>query len=192
MDNSVIYQEQRFAEIPPENRRFFLEEIEPKNEGQRVLIEKLIRLARKEYKTLLISGNKGTGKTFLALAFLNSAIYRTQEPSEFTAKYVTHYELDLRYKAAMNDSKKTQADIYNQYAEYSYLVIDELGRGSITDYSMTFIENLISRRYSWSRPTVIITNKTTKELKELLDAQMLDRLGNEKQETFALDGESLR
>lgn len=188
---------QSSAEIPPEMQNVYLHQVEPRSDKQKELKRLLEELKQRRYLVLLVCGDTGVGKTYMALAMLNSVLHNAMCDSvdvDRAGRYMTHYELDIRYKSAMDGKKggKTQFDLYNLFTQYDMLVLDEIGRGSVSEYSMGFIENVLTKRIAWRRPTVLITNKTPSELKDLFDVQMLDRLGSDKARRFIMAGKSLR
>lgn len=186
--------------IPKAMEGVYLHTVEPKNEGQRELKELLEGLKKREYNTLLLLGDTGLGKTYMAQALANTVIHNSGNP-EYAALYTTHFELDLKLKSAMGAGYKGMSELglIAKYKAYGLLIVDELGRGSSSDYSMNRIEHIVCERMANGKRTILIGNKTPNELRLVLDKQMQDRLGileggnrNGKAKVFLMQGQSLR
>ena len=196
MERDIVFERiQRGAGILEENMDAFTSLITPRNEKQRLLLNALERIEktlkskdREEKKegvrALLVCGSEGRGKSWIISGLINKYLYNKYAATENTdgmAMYLTHYELDLRDKSCMNPkASKTQVEQYNDFCDVPLLVIDEIGRGSWSDYTAQNIENIISRRYSNLRPTILITNKTKAEIAKMFDRSILDRIANGK------------
>lgn len=201
--HTYISTAQKFSGVLPENYEAFIEDIAPRGDKQeklKRLLESLIEdFTRGDYeerkekpRVLLVYGAEGRGKTYLCSGALNEYIYRCycreytkdcpdEERLNKKARYITHYELDLEDKSCMNPkATKTQIEQFRYITSIPFLVIDEVGRGSWSDYSAQNIENIISKRYGNLLPTVLITNKTGKEITEMFDISIRDRLSNGK------------
>ena len=191
---AVIWNWQNYSNIGLDERDQFLNEVVPRDVKQAKVIEYLKDLLKKEYRTLVLCGTEGSGKTYLSCAALNTEIWRCYMQNldmERGPMYITQKELDMRFRSAMNETGNSELKVFNTFANYSLLIIDEIGRSGNSKYSMDNIELLISKRYSFHRPTIIITNETADELKQMFDRHILDRLAK-KGATFELDTESQR
>ena len=185
---------QDIANIGLDERDEILEEVTPRDGKQAKAIEFLKGLLKGEYRTVVLCGTEGSGKTYLSCAAINSKlgqIWNRGKGMEKGPRYVMQRELDMMFRSAMHEDGNSELKVFNRYCEYSLLVIDEVGRSSNSQYSMDNIELLISKRYSFHKPTVIITNDTAEELMLLFDRHILDRL-SKKGATFELDTESQR
>lgn len=156
------------------------------------------QIIKGELQTITLLGTQGTGKTFLACsALVRYCIDQFWSKGQFfrdKALYTKHYNMELAYKSAMSPATtQTQEDVFYRFArQYKLLVIDELGRGKNSEYTMSFIENVIAERYEQKLPTIIISNKTAKEFKVLIDSPIIDRLRSKNGRIFDFEGESLR
>lgn len=186
--------------IPRDMEGVYLHTVEPRNEDQRRLKGLLEGLKEREYRTLLLLGDTGLGKTYMAQALANTFIHNANSP-EWAAFYTTHFELDLRLKNTMDAGYKGvgELELINRYKSYGLLIIDELGRGAVSDYAMTRIEHIVCERIAKGRRTILISNKTPDELRGIFDRQMQDRLGilkggvvNSSARCFVMSGPSLR
>ena len=172
VDNVYI----QYSGIPKTMNGIYLHMIKPENEEQETLIKLLNDLYKKKYCTLLLFGNTGVGKTYMAQALANSMIHFANNP-ERVARYITHLDLDLKLRATMANNGPSEYQVIADYRGCNLLIIDEFGRGPTTNYTMTRVEHILSDRMMNQKRTVLITNKTIEELRNIFDRQMQDRLG---------------
>ncbi len=179
-------------------RDVYLHIVQPKNEEQKKLKELLTQLKMKEYILLLLCGDTGLGKTYMSQALANTIIYNAVDP-EYSALYTTHFEMERKLRASMNGKGLSELDLIQKYKNYRLLIIDELGRGTISEYMMNTLEYIISERLARERRTILITNKSPEELRTIFDRQMQDRLGileggetNPQARSLMMQGKSLR
>lgn len=187
---SYLSESQRIANLGLDDRMEFLEEVQPRDEKQAKVIGFLKDLLDGKYRTLVLCGTEGSGKTYLSCAAINTALWKDSD-IERGPRYIMQRELDMRFRSAMNEEGNSELKVFNKYVNYSLLVIDEIGRSNNSQYSMDNIELLISKRYSFHRPTILISNDTAEEFRSLFDRHILDRLAK-KGATFELDTESQR
>ena len=194
-DRNILRDYQRIANLGLDDREEYLEEVTPRDEKQAQVIDYLKDLLRGKYRTVLLCGTEGSGKTYLSCSAINSALktllLKENSNMETGPRYIMQRELDMMFRSAMHEEGNSELKVFNRYAAYSLLVIDEIGRSNNSQYSLDNIELLISKRYSFHRPTVIITNDTADELRQMFDRHILDRLAK-KGATFELDTESQR
>lgn len=161
------------------------------------LEDMLNSLLKQEYRVLTVAGTQGIGKTFTVAKCVEQYLkeqFLSRGDILGMAKFVSHFELDLSFKECMNSrASKTQTRVYEEFCNYPILIIDEVGRGSWTEYSANFIENIISKRYANKRTTVLISNKTPQELATMFDRNIVDRLSNGTTgKIWTMKGDSLR
>lgn len=188
------------AGIPKAMEGIYLHEVQPLSESQEKLKTLLEGLKLKKYNTLLLLGDTGLGKTYMCQALANTMIYNAVD-TERAALYTTHFEMELKLKDTMtkNYNGPSESDLLTKYKTRSLLIIDEFGRGSVSEYFLNRFEYIVCERMAKNRRTVIITNKSPDELRQIFDRQMQDRLGilkggklNPKTERLMMNGESLR
>lgn len=121
---------------------------------------------------LILMGNMGTGKTHLAVGLIR---YATRSLG-VAARYVTAPALFSRVRASYSNNHETEADILREYATAPLLVLDEIGVGKGSDNELNLIYAVLGERYDECRPTVIITNLVSEDLKAWLGERVVDRL----------------
>lgn len=115
---------------------------------------------RKSGKGLLLFGDCGTGKTFLAACIANALIDKGHPC------LVTNFAKITNTISGMFEGKQDFIDDLNRF---SLLVIDDLATEANTEYRNEIIFNVIDSRYRAGLPMIITTNLTSKELKSSAD-----------------------
>ena len=135
-----------------------------------------------EFKSLVLIGNAGTGKTHLACAIIREA----------GGKYRTAPDIVEEMRRAKSfTAAETEAEIIDYYGRVKLLVIDEIGRGISATDEKYMIYQLVNARYNTRKPTVLISNLGKSDFLQYIGVAAADRLV-ESAEVWELNGESYR
>jgi DNA replication protein DnaC len=121
----------------------------------------------------LLSGPTRTGKTSLACAVLNNVMRKGK-----TASYINslHYLSQVK-RSWIAGSTLSEDEIIESYVlPFDLLVIDELGKGSLSPKEKAIIFRLIDRRAEENLPTIGITKFSEQQLVKLVDDDIVARL----------------
>lgn len=118
-------------------------------------------------KNLWFCGSAGTGKTLLASLIIREC------GGHFCKSYEIEDELEISKSFSAKENKK---QVLERYYNHSILVIDEIGKfehkhNTEIEYLFRILNERYERRYS----TILITNKTGKELREYIGKPLYDR-----------------
>ncbi|MBO4262324.1 MAG: ATP-binding protein [Clostridia bacterium] len=140
-------------------------------------------------KFLVIMGDVGTGKSFLAGCIANEI-----RKKGLTVVFLSAYELNsifLKYVSAPPTEKSVYLDVLT---ECDLLVIDDLGaEPSIRNVTSEYLYVVISQRISTSAPFIVTTNLDGEKICERYGDRILSRLHDKSRGIlFRIDGKDLR
>ena len=120
---------------------------------------------------VLASGDKGIGKTHLAIAAAAVCIDHAR-----AVRYCVVPRLldDLR-DTQQHDATLKLAAVRDPCIRYPVLILDELGRGRPTDWAETELFTIIDDRYREARRTLVITNGDPDTWDDAIRSRLLDR-----------------
>lgn len=148
--------------------------------------EKALTIAReyfqnKNYNTIL-TGKAGTGKSHLAMSILQ-AVNENSKPYK-RCLFVSIDELMRRIKDSFNnrESYYTEQRMIDLLTNADILVLDDLGAetGAITsdktatDFTTKVLYAIINGRMN--KPTIITTNLTSNDIKNMYDSKLVSRM----------------
>jgi DNA replication protein DnaC len=138
---------------------------------------------------LVLIGNPGVGKTFLARVFGWKACQANQRVLFTTAMDMLNHLLASQVDHSLVRKLKT-------YTEPALLIVDELGYLSLDQQTSNLFYQVISTRHSQKRSSIITTNTPFSDWGNILfnttiATAIADRLV-ENSEIFLLGGDSLR
>lgn len=117
---------------------------------------------RKQGKGLLLFGDVGTGKTFLAACAANALIDRG------VPALVTNFARIANTLQGMFDGRQEYLDSLNNFP---LLVLDDLSAERQTEYMLEIVFNVIDARYRAKLPLIVTTNLTREELMNPADVR---------------------
>ena len=120
---------------------------------------------------LLLWGNVGTGKTFIAACIANALI------ENGVSVLMTNFSKILNSLSAMFDVDRNK--FIEGFNRYSLLIIDDLGIERNSEFALEQVFNVIDSRYRSKKPLIVTTNLTLDELKhpkDLAHARIYDRV----------------
>jgi DNA replication protein DnaC len=126
----------------------------------------------KSGRGLVFLGQPGTGKSHLAAAILMSMVQR------HAVLYTTCMRMIRTVRDTWRrDSERSEREVLNMLSvEVDLLVIDEVGVQYGTDGEKTILFEVLDRRYSELRPTILLTNQDAAGLTEAVGDRIADRL----------------
>lgn len=116
---------------------------------------------------LLLWGDVGTGKSYMAAAIANRVIDRG-----YSVLLTDIGSIVSLMESSFDDRRKN----LDRILRYDLLVIDDLGAQRGTEYMMEHVYSVIDGRYRSGRPMVITTNFDAEEIKERRDSERWGRI----------------
>ena len=137
---------------------------------------------------LFLSGQAGLGKTFL-LGCIKSRI----EERGFEVRYVTAYKM-LEICRSRHFHEEDSGEEFNELLTCPLLIIDDLGSEPILrNISAEYLCQILSERVNRGLHTIVSTNLTLPQFKELYDERVMSRLSDRRAwDHLRLMGKDLR
>lgn len=169
--------------------RYFLESLDTyqvTNEMQKAAAQAIGEFLREikcgAFRTLVLIGTAGTGKTHLACGAVR----------EYGGKYATAPDIVEEIRRAKSFSAdQTEKQIIDYYSHVKLLVVDEIGRGIAATDEKYMLYQIINARYNTRKPTVLISNFTKADFLKYIGVAAADRLV-ESGDIVEMNGESFR
>ncbi|WP_176216943.1 ATP-binding protein [Andreprevotia lacus] len=140
-------------------------------------------------RSAIFSGERGTGKTHLAIGIAQQAMGRHGKTALFTT--VQRYIRAVRDSWSRN-SPLTESAVVALYARPDLLILDEIGVQAGSDNEKQLLFDLLNERYEHRRSTLLLTNLTVGECRSYLGERVFDRLREDGGEFVAFDWDSWR
>jgi hypothetical protein len=121
---------------------------------------------------LLLTGGPGAGKTYLAAAIFITVV----NARKASIRFKRAAQLFQAIRDSYGQEDVSEEEILGDYIKPRFLVLDDLGAGSLSDHERRYTLEVIDRRLNAERPTVITTNLTLKEISERMDERIASRL----------------
>lgn len=155
---------------------------EMQKQAARAVVDFIREVKCGAFRSLVLIGHAGTGKTHLACAIIR----------ETGGKYRTASDIVEEIQRAKSfTATETEAEIVNYYGHVPVLVLDEIGRGIAAADEKYMIYQVLNARYNTRKPTVLISNHTKAGFLKYIGAAAADRLV-ESGEILEMNGESYR
>lgn len=119
---------------------------------------------------LLLYGPTGTGKTWAAAGITRMLI---EADRRVLWRSAAEFFRALRGSYECN---RSEGAILKKYATAPFLILDDLGAGSSSDFERRTVMELVDRRMNRLLPTVVTTNWTLEQIAERLDDRLASRL----------------
>ena len=134
------------------------------------------------FRTLVLIGTAGTGKTHLACGVVR----------EYGGKFANAPDIVEEIRRAKSFSAdQTEKQIIDHYSHVKLLVVDEIGRGFAATDEKYMLYQIINARYNTRKPTVLISNFTKSDFLKYIGVAAADRLV-ESGDIVEMNGESFR
>ncbi len=133
-------------------------------------------------------GERGTGKTQVGAKL----VVHHAKAGGNTPKYAKAIDFFRDLRATFSREADTrEIEVINRYAGASFLILDDAHERTGSDWELVQLVDLIDRRYSSRRPTLLISNQTKQGTAEALGPSICSRL-REDGDVVELTGQSYR
>lgn len=144
-------------------------------------------------------GTRGTGKTRMAAEITRAGFFSKNHPewnghgavSGKTSMYRRTLDLFLDLRDAAGSKTNSEKRVLSELEKPGLLVMDEFHERGGSDWENRIVSNLIDKRYSAGRPTIIIANYSIAEMSAAIGPSVADRM-RENGKAIVCDWESYR
>ena len=131
-----------------------------------------LRLANNPGSMLGFVGNRGTGKTQMAVELMRQAT-----AAERSALFTSAIGFFLKIKASFaKDARQTELEVLQEFFRPHLLVIDEIGKRGDSAWEDNLLFELLNRRYNAMKDTVIISNMPKGEFEDYIKDSLTSRI----------------
>ena len=125
-----------------------------------------------ERSTLFVMlGNRGTGKTQMAVNLLRDLCKRNKQPA-----YRVAPDVYAEIRASFDDEGRgTEHAIIQRLIAFGALALDELNEGKWSEFESRIITGIVDRRYARQRHTILISNFTIEQFFQVAGASITSR-----------------
>lgn len=129
-------------------------------------------VAKERGDGLILWGASGTGKTHIAVGIL-----RECQGAGMSGHFIRAVVLMRLIRQANSfQARHDDLNLLDRLSDVDVLVIDDVGKTLGNDFERSGLFALIDTRWAYSRPTIITTNASPTDLKDLLTPAGFDRL----------------
>jgi len=169
--------------IPAKYHNAEMKNCDPNNPA----VAAVMRWVKKPTGIILVYGDCGRGKTYLAAA-AKKELCRNLKGGDF----VCEDEIFQQIKGTFDhEATMTEREAYKKFTKRDPLIIDDVGCSRPTDFTFEVWETIIGRRYREECPTMITTNLDPERLRKFLGDRVFDRI-RESKLMFRYDGKNRR
>ncbi len=137
-------------------------------------------------ENLLLVGATGLGKTHISIAIANEVIDKGYGVFYSSAEYLITKLQKEKFGKTNDDTSYNDAAI-----ECDLLILDDLGTEFNTQFSKSIIYDIVNTRILTKKPTIINTNLSMHEIKEMYTSRIASRFIGE-YTTLLFDGADIR
>lgn len=154
------------------NKLFTFENAKETNKHNIAVYQKAFEVCMDGKQNILLTGNTGSGKTYLLTACANLCMEHDK-----SVLFVTAYTLNGMLLDAHLSDNATNKAIVESFIDVDVLVIDDLGTETIyKNVTAEYFFTVINERIARGKQTFISTNLTLTDIRERYDERMFSRL----------------
>lgn len=170
------------------NAEFTFDNSTEKNKHN-VAVYKRAKEATQNGQNIFLTGNTGSGKTYLLSACANLAVELNK-----SALFVTAYTLNSMFLESHLSDLATKQAILDSLVDVDVLAIDDLGTETVyKNVTAEYLFSVINERINRKKQTFISTNLTLEDVRDRYDERIFSRLVDQKLTFVAkLEGDDKR
>ncbi|MFB2539472.1 ATP-binding protein [Acinetobacter sp. c3-l95] len=119
---------------------------------------------------IIMTGRTGTGKTHLACAITRNLLNAGRK-----VRYITSDALATEIASTWKRSDSDEETAVNYFASFDLLILDEYGLHDQHETRLKLVHKVLYARYDQNKPTILISNWNTEQVKENLGDRLWSR-----------------
>lgn len=131
--------------------------------------------AKESPKGMIITGQVGSGKTYLACCIAN-ALIKQGDPVLFLVVPDLLDKIRATYDQTRGAPEYSEQQIMETAREVPLLILDDLGAHNYTDWSRNKIYSILNYRLNYDLPTIVTTNISLEDMETFLGERTTSRL----------------
>lgn len=147
--------------IPEISRENKINNYEVHSQEQINARQAVIDWVKQKNRNILLTGKTRTGKTHLLVGSLRGAAMYGH-----SIQYILETDLIFKIKDSYTNPNSSEYKILEEYSNYDFLVVDEIGRAAGTEKDKQIIRNLIIKRFNNNKSTAIASNLQLRDFNE--------------------------
>lgn len=142
------------------------------NAHNRAVYKKAQKVCQEGKQNMLLTGNTGTGKTYLLTACANLCAEHN-----YSVLLLTAYNLNAMFLDAHLSDLATHQSILDSLVDVDVLLIDDLGTENVyKNVTAEYFFSVLNERIARKKQTFISTNLTLNDIRERYDERIFSRL----------------
>lgn len=138
---------------------------------QSFLEQDILPWLREPTEGMILAGKCGSGKTYMACALVRAVVESGKK-----AAFINASDLYREIRCTYDTYNLGERFIMEHYCDAPMLVLDDIGAGSLSDYERRIFLNILNTRGNDCRPTVVTTNLSLDQIRDLMDERISSRL----------------
>lgn len=163
------------SQVPSKYRGAKFQALSPAHKAARAQAKAFtdaITTGRRQWATLVLVGEVGTGKTLLASELAEALIKK----HGMTVRYCTAKQMIAEIQASYGMDGKSEEGEILRFIQFDLLILDEIDAKRDSDSANLLLTEVINRRYNEEKPVVAITNQSFDRLADYVGTRIDDRL----------------
>jgi DNA replication protein DnaC len=120
---------------------------------------------------IFLTGLSGRGKTWFSAGIVRALVGAGKK-----VLFISAEDFYLKLRSGFDNPGSSEVSILSQFSDVEFLVLDDVGAGSLSDYERRSTLRLLDNRTNYLRPTIVTSNLTLEGIAEKLDERIASRL----------------
>lgn len=120
---------------------------------------------------IFLTGLSGRGKTWFSAGIVRALVGAGKK-----VLFICAEDFYLKLRSGFDNPDCREDSILTGFSDVEFLVLDDVGSGSLSDYERRSTLHVLDRRMDYLRPTIVTSNLSLDGIAEKLDERIASRL----------------